>query len=148
MRNYPWALKNTLPVLSGFTFAFSLNYLISMYGQWGEYAGVADYGRNVLSLFLFAFSVFLLRRCLRERDRRLLFLSIICGILLSISCVWGTWLVYRLTLFSSGRDIFLQILLVFGMTPVCAALIRELFLFLEFLRTRCLQPPPRPPRSI
>ncbi|MBR0090354.1 MAG: hypothetical protein IJP92_01505, partial [Lachnospiraceae bacterium] len=135
----PYALA-TAPV-------FVLDHLLRHFGMWGEYVGVADFGRSFFSTVLYFLCIPLIRSVPAIQDRRLFLLSCISGLLMSLTTVWSVLLIYENNLVD-GFDIptvLFHLLLILGLAiltvPLCAKILNALDSFLPMLLTKAEEKP-------
>lgn len=106
---------------------FSLNSDVSNYFT-GKY-----WGYNIGSVAVFLGCAYILSRLLTNEDKRLKKVSVITGILLSASCVYGAYAHYTNDIFVSTGVAVLQIFLIVGISFLTVPLSAEIFLIFEKL---------------
>lgn len=95
------------------------------------YLGVDSYGFSYESIFWFALAFLLLLRFfdrIKEKAIRRMIFSSVFGLLLAIATVWGTYIIYpEYSIFNSGKEVFIQVVLILGISLFSIPFANELF---------------------
>ena len=104
----------------------SLDKIISLHGSEWVYWGGPYFGYNITSVIIFGVTVWLFRRFLARKNKRLKMVSLIGGILLSAAVVYGAYAHYTNNIFNGVSETFLQLGMVIALTVLCAPVMSEI----------------------
>lgn len=126
-------VKRGLAAILAYAFLLSLNHIILLWP--GGYAGygVNLFGFNIWAVILYIFSCRLLYRLFQRNNKRLHFVSLGIGFLLSLAIVYGSYAHHVNDIFSSTQTTLLQFALVFGFLFITMPLSEEILLLLDRL---------------
>ena len=96
-----------------------------------------NYGYNLIAIGVFIFGTWILLRYVTLECKRLKVFSIIAGLLLSISTVWGAYALFINDIFISAQTSILQIFLILGLNILFTPLSAEIFLLIDKFSTWC-----------
>ncbi len=94
-------------------------------------SGDAQFGYKILSVFLFALTVWMFNRFLLCKDGRLKIVSSVGGILLSMSIVYGAYAHFVNDIFRGIGETFLQFGMILGVGILSSSVFAELFVLLD-----------------
>ena len=94
-------------------------------------SGDGQFGYKIISVLLFAFTVWMFNRFLLNKDCRLKIVSSVGGILLSVSIVYGSYAHFINDIFRSAGETFLQIGMILGIGVLSTSALAELLVLLD-----------------
>lgn len=121
-------LKNTVCIFLAYLSTIAITYIFNLgKSSSADFYHMLNYGYNLIAVGVFIFGAWLLVRFVMLEDKRLKIFSIIAGLLLSISTVWGAYALFINDIFISTQTTILQIFLVLGLNILFTPLSAEIF---------------------
>ncbi|MBQ8246988.1 MAG: hypothetical protein IJZ42_07630 [Lachnospiraceae bacterium] len=109
----------------------SFNKISSLHGDPYIYWGGQYFGYNLTAIVLFGICVWLFNRYIQMTDKRLKAVSVIGGILLSMSIVYGAYAHYVNDIFRSTGETFLQMGMVLAIGVLTVPLMAHMIMWIE-----------------
>ena len=121
-------LKGTLCIILAYLSSLAIAYIFNLgKSSSTDFYHMLNYGYNLIAVGVFIFGVWLLLRFINVEDKRLKVFSIIAGLSLSISTVWGAYALFINDIFISMQTTVVQIFLVIGLNILFTPLSVEIF---------------------
>lgn len=127
--------KKFIVIMAAFLNACAMGYLTGCSDSSFLYIGTEKYGCNLLCIATFAIDIIIVNRFLDKKifeDRGRLLLSAVIGVLISISAVFGTYMIYGSNqIFDASRNAVVSILVILGLSLFTVPMISELTGFIN-----------------
>ncbi len=120
-------IKKLICAICGYLAVLSVSKIFALKSDISNYFTGLYWGYNVGAIFVFIFGAYFLYRFLENEDKRLKKLSVVAGVLLSASCVYGAYAHYLNDIFISVKDVIFQLLFIVGISFITVPLSAEIF---------------------
>lgn len=124
-------LKRIISAVCAYLAVLSISWIFSLNSDISNYFTGMYWGYNIGSVAVFLGGAYILNRFLVNKDNRLRIISVISGLLLAASCVYGAYAHYVNDIFITSGETILQIFLIIGISFLTVPLSAELFILFE-----------------
>lgn len=124
--------RNVICALLSYMASLALTYILNLGKEpTSDLFYMLSYGNNLLAIGVFIFGAFLLSRFIQLKDKRLKCFSLVAGLLLSVSTVYGAYALFVNNIFISVGTGILQTFLILGLNLLFTPLSAEIFILME-----------------